>query len=57
VEGVGRRSNLDDSSALITPREKLSIIMITTSQEEDKQHKHYINNIKEKVMNITIMTN
>ncbi len=31
--------------------------MITTSQEEDKQHKHYINNIKEKVMNITIMTN
>ncbi len=31
--------------------------MITTGQEEDDQHKQCINNTKEKVMNITIMTN
>ncbi len=55
-EGARRGSNLDDSSALITLRKKLSIIMITIGQEEDNQHEQCINNTKEKVMNITIVT-
>ncbi len=31
--------------------------MIITGQEEDDQHKRCINNTKEKIMNIKILTN
>lgn len=56
-EGARKGLNLDDSNALITLREKISIIMITIGQEEDDQHKRCIDNTKEKVMNVTITTN